>query len=113
MNFTKREPVVVLLLSIITCGIYYYYWVYQVTKELGMYLQNDNNPVLDLLLSLFCAPYGIYWMYKMAKQIAEAQNKAGKFAPVDNSVLYVILGIFGLWVVTALIMQSTINEIEA
>lgn len=113
MQFKKREPVLVLLLSIVTCGIYFYYWLYQITRELGEYLQNDNNPVLDLLLSLFCFPYCIYWMYRTGKQVSDAQFKSGKLVPADNSVLYVILGIFGLWVVSALIIQSTLNEIQA
>lgn len=112
MNFKRREPVLVLIFSIITCGIYYLYWIYQTTDELGAYLQNDNNPVLDLLLCMFCAPYQIYWMYKISRQAAEAQEKAGNTRITDNAVLNLILTIFGLGIVASMILQSSINEVN-
>lgn len=113
MIFRKREPFLVLLFSMLSCGIYYLYWIYQITKELGEYLQNGNNPGLELLLCILCFPYGIYWLYKMGKQIEEAQYKSGKVNTTDNSILYVVLSIFGFGIVAALIMQSSINEINA
>lgn len=112
MTFQRREPFLVLLFSVLSCGIYYLYWIYQITKELGEYLQNGNNPGLELILCILCSPYTIYWMYKMGKQVEEAQFKSRKSNPTDNSVLYIILSIFGLGIVAALIMQGTINEIN-
>lgn len=113
MIFTKREPVLVLVFSIITCGIYYLYWIYKVTEEVGHYLQNDNNPVLELILCFFCAPYTIYWFYKMGQQIFVAQDRCGLQRPQDNAILYLLLSIFGLGPVASLIMQGTLNEIDA
>lgn len=112
MTFSKREPVLVLVFSIITCGIYYLYWIYKVIEELGTYLQNDNNPVLDLILCFFCAPYTIYWSYKTGQQIFVAQDSAGLPRPQDNAIVYLILCLFGLGPIAALIIQSTLNEIN-
>ena len=113
MNFRRREPALVLIFSIITCGIYLLYWIYQTTDELGAYLQNDNNPVLDLLLSIFCFPYVIYWVYRTSRQVADAQVKAGLNRISDNAVLNLILCFVSLSVVAAMIIQSNINEIDS
>ena len=112
MTFSKREPVLVLVFSIITCGIYYLYWIYKVSEELGTYLQNDNNPILELILCFFCAPYTIYWSYKTGQQIFVAQDRAGLPRPQDNAIVYLILCLFGLGPIAALIIQSTLNEIN-
>ncbi len=112
MKFTRREPILILIFSIITCGIYTFYWIYQTTDELGAYLVNDNNPALDLILCIVCFPYIIYWMYRTSRQTAEAQEKSGMTRITDNSVLNLILCIFGLSIVAAMIIQSNINEIN-
>ena len=78
---------------------------------MGYYLQNDNNAALDLILCIFCMPYTIYWMYKMGKQVWEALMRSGKPNPSDNSIIYLILTIFGFGIVAALIMQDQINGI--
>lgn len=114
MSFKKREPVVVLILSIVTCGIYYFYWIYQISKELGHYLQNDNCPALDVILSFFtCGIYSIYWFYKTGQQVFVAQDRAGLPIPQDNAVVCLILSLFGLGPIAALLIQSSLNQIDA
>ena len=113
MNFTKREPVLVLVFSIISCGIYYLYWIYKTTDELGHYLQNNNNPVLDLILSFFCLPlYPIYWSYRTGQQVFVAQDRAVLPRPQDNAVIYLLLCLFGLGPIAAMIIQSALNGID-
>ena len=49
----KRSPGIVILLSIVTCGIYAWYWVYCVSKETKDFLGDDSiNPGLEVLLSI-------------------------------------------------------------
>ncbi len=113
MKGITRAPALVVVFSIITCGIYYLYWVYKSAEELKFYLQdNQLSPGVDLLLSIICFPYAIYWMYKYGKVLTEAQKKAGLPAE-DNSILYVILSFFGLAIVSAAIMQAEMNKIWA
>ncbi|MCX8129592.1 MAG: DUF4234 domain-containing protein [Clostridia bacterium] len=101
----------VIVFSIITCGIYFLYWIYSFATEMKTYM-NDNasNPGVELALCIFCYPYQYYWFYRYGKTITEAQKRAG-LQPEDNSVLYLILAIFGLGIVNAAIMQSSVNKI--
>ena len=46
----------------------------------------------------------------MGKKMAAAQERAG-FNPNDNSVLYLILSIFGFQIISYAIIQSDINKI--
>ena len=75
MGPEKRSPGVVILLSIVTCGIYL-----------------------------------IYWFYKYGKLQAEMCQRA-KMVVTDNSVVYLVLAIFGLSIIAVAIMQSQFNTI--
>lgn len=110
----KTRPVAeVVIFSIITCGIYSLYWIYKFAEELKFFLgDEDIKPGLELFLSIICFPYFYYWVYKYGKKLAEAQRRVG--LPVeDNSVLYIILAIFGLFIVDIAIMQSSANKVWA
>ncbi|MBN1898724.1 MAG: DUF4234 domain-containing protein [Spirochaetes bacterium] len=106
-----RSPAFVIILAIITCGIYYLIWIYNVAKELKLFLnKEDLNPGLDLLLCIVCPPFAIYWVYKYGQLIDEALEKV-KLKPEDNATLYLVLAIFGFIVVDMAIMQSSLNKV--
>ena len=106
-----RNPILVLIFSFITCGIYYMYWVYATSNEVNEGLnEREFNPALEVFLNIICFPYGVYWFYKLGKAQAKLQQRAG-ISSTDDSVLYLILSICGLYVVSALIYQSKINEV--
>ena len=107
---TTRSPASVILLGIITCGIYFLYWIYKSSEEMKNYLNTTNSPATELLLCIFCFPYQYYWFYKQGKNLLEASKKAG-LPGEDNSVLYLILAILGLSIVNSAIMQSNANKI--
>lgn len=112
MQIQKRELVLAIILSIVTCGIYMYYWMYKITEE-SNYLSEDNsiNPTLAIVLSIVtCGIYMYYWMYKVGKNLETAQSKSGMVAS-DNSILYLILAIVGLSIVSFALMQDSINKI--
>ena len=69
-NIKRRNPAVVILLSIITLGIYGIYWVVSTTKELR---RNTNSAPNPKLLLLFFIPgvnliifFVYYWKYSQA-----------------------------------------------
>ncbi len=107
----ERNPAAVIVFSFITCGIYVLVWIYKFTKEVKTYLENDEiNPGLELLLCIICFPYIVYWSYKYGKLMMDAQNKASLPAD-DNSLLYLILAILGLFIVNMAILQDSINQV--
>jgi hypothetical protein len=108
----RREPAIVLLLSIVTCGIYYFYWLYCVSGEIQEFLQEpDTSPGLEVLLSILTMGlYVIYWDYKTGQKIARMQGRVG--LPVtDNAILYLVLNLVGFGFVNALIEQGHLNEV--
>ena len=112
MGPEKRSPALVIVLSLVTCGIYFYYWSYCVSKETRDFLGDESiNPGMEVLLSIVtCGIYTFYWYYKYGKCQVEMCRRAG-IMETDNSILYLILSILGLGIVAMAILQSQQNVI--
>lgn len=108
----ERNIVTCILLSIVTCGIYGIYWFITLTDDVSRANEDPNfTGVKSLLLSIVtCGIYGFYWNYKIGKELFEANQKKGITAN-DNSTIYLILGIFGLSIVTYCMAQNELNAI--
>lgn len=109
----KKNVVVCILLSLVTCGIYGIMWFISLTDDVA---RANNDPsfsgVKAFLFSLLtCGIYTIFWNYKIGKEMFEANQKFGVNAN-DNSVLYLILSLFGLGIVTYCIVQSELNTLS-
>jgi len=112
MGPEKRSPGIVILLCLVTCGIYSYYWIYCVSRETKDFLGNEQiNPGLEVLLTIVtCGIYGIYWFYKYGKFQAEMCQRAG-MTITDNSIVFLILSVVGLSIIAIAIMQNQLNTI--
>lgn len=108
----KRNIGLCILFTVITCGIYGFYWIYKLTEETNS-LSGDSStsPGLTILLIIVtCGIYSWYWAYKMGKQLQVAQEAAGLVSS-DDSVLYLVLFIFQFGIIAQAIMQSNVNKI--
>ncbi|TYQ18027.1 UNVERIFIED_CONTAM: uncharacterized protein DUF4234 [Acetivibrio alkalicellulosi] len=102
-----------ILLTIITCNFYGFYWIYKLTDEITDYNGENASAGTELLLSIVtCGIYGIYWNYKMGKRIYQAQSNTDGVTASDDSVLYLLLAIFGLGIVSLAIMQNNMNNLS-
>mgnify|MGYP002350032495 CR=1 FL=1 len=114
MNYSRNTRSIgsIILLSIITCGIYYWVWVYSVTRDLAEYNEDYSvSPGMAVLLGLItCGIYHLYWWYKIGEMFVIAQEKAGKRYVIDNKILFLILSLFGMGIVSACILQSDLNR---
>lgn len=108
----KRNVAVTIVLSFLTCGIYYLFSIYQTSKDLNdLTGTNLNEPALDLILSLItCGLYTIYWYYKVGRQIESMQYDLG-LRPNSVSILAMILSICQLGIVSIAIIQSEVNRL--
>ena len=107
----KRNIAVMLVLSVITCGIYNLFWMYLARdefKRLSCY--EDINPGLELFLTIICFPFFYYWIYKFSADIAKYQAETGRYV-CDNGVVNLLLTIFGFGLVSELIIQSQLNDL--
>ncbi len=109
---TRRSPPLVLLFTILTCGIYYYYWLYTTASDIRNFLGDaDINPGMDVLLTIItCGLYQFYWYYKYNQKLMEMQDRAG-MVQQDNYIVYVLLIIFGFSSIGGIIMQSQLNTV--
>lgn len=107
-----RNPVVILILGFVTCGIYWFYWEYQVAKEINRFLGREEiNPTVALLGALCCLPISIYVEYLIVKTLPVMQREAGMSAEAPPSMaLHLILAIL-LAPVEAMILQTEFNRI--
>lgn len=110
----NRSIVLAIVLSLITCGIYSIYWFIVMTDEANA-LSNENGTsgALAFLFSLLtCGIYEIYWNYKMGQKM----YKAGQLRGInisDNSVVYLLLGLFGLSIISYALIQNDLNKFSA
>jgi hypothetical protein len=86
----KRSTAAVVVLSIVTCGIYGYYLYWNYSVDINELLGEKRIDVIPmLLLSIFCFPFLLYWLYTM--------HMALKDIAVLEDVSY--RGNFGVWLI--------------
>lgn len=112
-SFQKREPAMVLVYSIISCGIYGIYWWYQTMIQVNELSGKEQlNPILMLVLSIVCFPVSFYVMYVIDQTLmAEAPKKN---VPYNSSFLLWILLSFlaGAGGIVAMFqIQTALNQI--
>ena len=71
---TDRGVIGWLLLSIVTCGIYSYYFLYCLARDINVMCQDDGDSTpglaaLILLSFVTCGFYALYWYYKIGNRL--------------------------------------------
>lgn len=110
----KKSIGLYLLFSIVTCGIFSLYWLYSIARDIETMegRKASTSPGMVVLLSLVtCGIYELYFYYKACKRIHALQFSNG-YVAADDSVISLILALFGLGIVSKCIIQSTINDIQ-
>jgi len=107
-----------LILSLMTCGIYGFVWLYKIGNDLRRRLGRDEpHAGMDVFLTILtCGLWGVYVAYKYPKLIDDIERKVG--LPESNlSLVCLLLSVFGLWKVYGLglislaLMQNQLNRI--
>ena len=106
----KNEPIVVLLLGLVTCGLYLIYWNIKTAQVINAVAEKE---VISQPIAIFagcCIPVNLYFYYLAGKEgmpkIYEKRGEPGK----DQSTLLLILG-FLFPMVAAMIVQGDINKL--
>lgn len=109
----RRNIVVCIILSFVTCGIYGIYWMVCLTNDVNTVSGDVNGTsggIAVLLTFVTCGIYGIYWVYKQGEKLDFTKNNRG--IPSSNSgVLYLILQIFGFGIIGWALMQNELNKL--
>src|SRR4051794_38191507 len=107
-NPEPRSPGIVILLSIVTCGIYHVYWYFATLREMrdANHSPTGNAPWVDFLIALITLGlYGLYVDYRIGKEIVEMQAERG-LRENDTSLLAIVLDLLGLGVVATALQQT-------
>lgn len=111
-SIEKKSIVTMILLSIITCGIYGIIWFVNMTDESNRASGSDaaSGGTAILYTILTCGIYSFYWNYKMGQKMAEAGKRYG-IDIEDRAVLYLVLSLLGLGIVNTCLIQSDLNRL--
>ena len=112
----QRNIGIAILLSIVTCGIYLLYWLYCIVTDLNAACNEteDTSGGMVLLLSIVtCDIYLLYWLYKAAGKVNKIHRINGEPEDTSLPILYLILGLFGLSIVSLAMIQSELNKVAA
>jgi hypothetical protein len=98
--YKKREPLGVLGLSIITLGIYWFYWYYKVNDEIRRFQKDDNvRPGIALLAVtlgwLIIVPPFIS-VYNTSLHVVQMEQRAGiqqELSPALNVILLLVVAV--------------------
>ena len=94
-----RNPVVVILLTIVTFGIYGLYWHYAMFKETNEFNNEGISGVFGLIITIICA---IVSYFLLPAQVGNTRKSAGLPEGVSALnglwILLPIVGIF-IWIV--------------
>jgi len=98
---TRRSPISIILLSIVTLGIYYLVWYVSTKNEMNA--KGANIPTAWLLIIPIA---NIFWMWEFSKGVEIVTNKA-KGAGSAFALLFFLGSIGGA------IVQSNLNKVAA
>lgn len=115
-GITNRNIGICILLSVITCGIYAYVWLYQMAEDLKRASGDANAPsgaMVVLLGIVTCGIYLWYWLYKAGEQVNAAKTARGMTADSNASIIYLLLAIFGFAIISYCLIQNELNKLTA
>ena len=106
----KVDPIIVLVLGFLTCGLYLIYWNIKVAEVLNAVSERE---VISQPIAIFagcCYPDNIYFFYLAGKDgLPEVYHRAG-IGQKDDTLLLLVLGFF-FPMIAAMIVQNDINKL--
>ena len=79
---TDRSLVMYILLSIVTCGIYSWYFIYSLARDVNIMCRDDGQKTGGLLAFILlsivtCGIYALYWEYSLGNRLAANAPRFG------------------------------------
>jgi hypothetical protein len=94
-QYMKRNPLAVVGLSLITLGIYFFYWYYKINDELRTFERDESiSPVRSLMAMIFgwiiIVPPFIA-MYNTAKHVRNVEDRSSILPQLEPALVIVIM----------------------
>lgn len=109
---TQKNIALYIILTIVTCGIFGFYWLYTMTNDLRTITGRTDGVsggMVVVLTIVTCGIYGWFWLYQAGEAMDGIRGANGQ--PHGNlAILYLVLGILGLSLVSYALLQSELNK---
>lgn len=103
----QRKPLTVILLTIVTCGIYGLWWYFRNFDDMKDYSGEGVGGMLGLLLAIFC---GIIAVFLLPAEVGNLYEREGKDKPVSALTgLWNLIPIIG-WFIYIYKVQGGLND---
>ena len=113
MFISKRDLVLNIILTIVTCGLWGIVWEVRIADDIKLLTGEESlvsGIVLVLLSLVTCGIYFIFWVYNAGNKLELV--KAGYGLPTESKgLVYVVLSIFGFSIVALALMQNDLNTV--
>ncbi len=103
----NRSIALYIVLTVITCGIFGIYWMVVLNDDTNRITNNPDDMsggIVVLLTIVTCGIFGWYWNYKQGEKLDKYEGQS------SNSILYLVLSIFGLSIISYALMQDRLNK---
>ena len=108
-----RGVVSVILLGIITCGLYTIWWQYTIGKEINTALGEEAVSPILAVVAILCFPLMYYYVYTIDQALVKLGRKCG-VRYESNFVLWIITMLLGIGYIIQIVQaQSYLNEVWA
>jgi hypothetical protein len=105
--YKVREPAAVVIFSIITLGIYFLYWTYQVFRELKEHTGQGIGPIIALVIGIVVSP--VNW-FVLPSEIGNMYSAAGREKPVSGATgFWNFIPLIG-WIIWVVKVQGALNR---
>lgn len=118
-----RNIVLLVILSVVTCGIWGIVWFFQLGSDIQMFRASARtldsghrgdekpNPLTDFVLSIVtCGIWSIVVAYQWPQLLQEPLRARGQRVDTNLPVLSLVLALFGMHIVGMVLMQQLLNE---
>lgn len=108
-----QSPIVVLLLSLVTCGIYTLVWAYSTANDINKAMGKEAVSPILFLFSFFVPFLPLYCFYQADQQFVEI-SKTENIQYESKFMLWLILYFVGIgYLISMYQTQETLNKLWA
>ncbi|MBM4344961.1 MAG: DUF4234 domain-containing protein [Deltaproteobacteria bacterium] len=109
----RRDLVKMVLLTVLTCGIWGIVWTYQIGNDIAALRGSGGpNPVTDILLGFVtCGIWFVVISYQWPKLLNDQAASRGKRVDDNLPVLSLVACLFGFQIVGLALMQQILNDL--
>jgi hypothetical protein len=103
----REEPIMLIVLTIVTCSIYHLIWELRITKEINSVAGREVLPSWVPIVSFFVAPVGMYFVDKALQEVMPMRGLQHE----SKFIIWLLLCLVGFGLILYLFQaQTALNQ---